>query len=149
MDKNGIKVKNKERFLRSFRKRVEESGIFVRLGYKGDRPFAGKIAGESLFLYRRRISLLNLFAMTARGSFEKRDGQEYLKLSFGRCRPFAFFWSLWCLMLAGTGFYIINLDPFFALWFIVPGILLLLPLFCFSKREKARLRAFLQELAEL
>ena len=148
MDKNEIKVKNKARFLRSFGKRVEESGVFVRLGYKGDRDFAGRITKKGIFLYRRRVSLLSLFALTARGHFEKKGGEEHLMLRFGRCRPFAFFWSLWCAMLVGTGIYILDLDPSFALWFIVPGLLLISPLFFVSRKERARLRAFLQELAD-
>lgn len=142
-----IEIQNKEKLVRFFGKGVDEASLFTRLGFAGKKEFCGKIKGETLLLYRRKLGILSLFALTLRGKLVSEGGKTYLLCRFSRSVPLSIFWSLWCALLLAAGFSIVGSDPLFSLWFFIPGVLFALPLFLFSKKEKARLRTFFESKA--
>ncbi len=145
MDK--ITLKNKDRFLRSFCKKVEESSLLARFGF-GSGAFVGHRTGGGFVVYRRRQGIFSLFALTLWGTFSRDGGRDVLTLRFGRCIPLVFFWILWCALMLLAGVLLVGSAPLFSLWFLIPAVLCALPLFVFSKKEKTRLIAFVKEIEE-
>ena len=143
-----MQIKNRERLLRSFLGKTEESTFPKRFGIGAKGEFLGRRTQKGFLFYRRRIGVFNLFALTLWGSFSRDGGRDVLNFRFGRCRPVAVLWILWCLLMLFAGILLLGTSPLFALWFVIPSLLCALPLFLFSKREKARLIAFLESIEE-
>ncbi len=137
-----ITLKNKDRFLRSFLGKVDESTFFRRFGLGGKFAFAGRRTHKGFILYRKKTGIFSLFALTAWGVFFRAGGRDCLSVRFGRCIPLAILWVLWCSLMLFAG--VLLLGSFLAFWFIIPAILFALPLFVYSKKEKARLMEFIQ-----
>ena len=145
MDK--LRIKNRDRFLRSFCRTVEESRFFTRFGF-GKGEYAGRRLRGGFLLYRRRRGIFSLFALTLWGTFSREEGRDVLQLRFGRCVPVAILWCLWCAWMLLAGVLLVAFSHVLALWFLVPALLCALPLFLFSKREKARLIAFVKRIED-
>jgi len=140
-------LKNRDRFLRSFCRTVEENGLSSRLGLKKG-AFVGRRTGKGFVLYRSRFGAASLFALTLWGSFEKDGGRDVLKIRFGRSVPVAVLWILWCCLMLLAGLLLVGSAPLASLWFLLPALLGTLPLFLYSKKEKERLLAYLREIEE-
>lgn len=140
-------LKNKDHFLRCFCRKVEENRFLTRFGF-GKGEYVGRRIDGGFVLYRRRRGIFSLFALTLWGSFTREGGRDALQLRFGRCIPVAILWSLWCVLMLLAGLLLVGESPLFALWFLVPAVFCALPLFLFSKREKARLIAFVERIED-
>ncbi len=137
-----IEIENKEKFSRAFQKNTEEATLFTRLGFGGEKKFCGKIREDRLLLYRKKIGILSLFALTLRGRFIQENGKISLAVRFSRSLPLSIFWALWCALLLAAGFSVLSTSLYFALGFLLPGFLFALPLFLYSGKEKERLCSF-------
>lgn len=141
MDKR-FSIKNKDRFIRSFLGQVDESTFFRRFGIGASRPFLGRRTEKGFLVYGKKRGIFNLFALTVFGTFSREGGRDVLCFRFGRCLPVAILWALWCAFMLFAG--ILLLGSFWAFFFLIPAVLWAIPLFVYSKKEKARLLAFLE-----
>lgn len=139
-----IELKSKERFQRYFEKEVNLKYYFARLGFGKSGTYMGRLTRNGVKLYRAKPGLLSLFALTATGVSERENGQDLLRVRFGRSLALTLFWGAWCAFMILAGILLLGMDLGLATFFLVPGIALLLPLFLFSKKEKARLLKFLE-----
>lgn len=137
-----IRIKHRDRFIRSFLSRVEESTLLRRLG-AGSGEWIGRRTDNGFLVYRKKRGVFNLFALTLWGTFSREGGEDFLTLRFGRCIPVGILWGLWCALMLFAG--ILLLGSVFSLFFLLPAILWALPLFVYSKKEKAHLLAFVKE----
>ena len=142
MDK--IQIKNRERFIRSFLGKVDESTLLRRLGFPCEREFLGRRTDKGFILYRKKRGVFNLFALTVYGSFSRDGGRDFLTVRFGRWIPVGILWGVWCAMMLFAG--ILLLGSFWSLFFLIPAFLWALPLWLFSKKEKTRLLAFIRQI---
>lgn len=150
MDKTiRIQIKNRGRFLRQFELQTDKSNPFLRLGFGKTKTFAGRLTQNGVLLYRPRVGLLSLFALTAFCSIRREKGEDVLTVRFGRCVPVALIWVLWCLLMILAGLFLFEIGWILPLFFLIPGIGWALPLFLFSKKERERLLSFLKSLALL
>ena len=145
MDKK-IKIKNKDRFIRSFLSRVDESTFLRRFGMGGKGEFLGRRTEKGFLVYGKKRGIFNLFALTVFGTFSREGGRDVLCFRFGRCLPVAILWALWCAFMLFAG--ILLLGSWLSLLFLIPALLWAMPLFVYSKKEKARLLAFVKEIEE-
>ena len=143
MDKQ-IKIKNKDRFIRSFLSRVEESTFLRRCGIGGKGEFLGRRTDKGFVLYEKKRGIFTLFALTLYGTFSREGGEDFVTLRFGRCLPVAILWGAWCALMLFSG--ILLLGSWLSFFFLIPALLWALPLFLYSKKEKNRLAAFILEI---
>jgi hypothetical protein len=139
-----IKIRNKDRFIRSFLSRVDESTFLRRFGLGGKGEFLGRRTEKGILLYRKKRGIFNLFALTVQGRFSREGGEDFITLRFARCTPVAILWWAWCAMMLFSG--ILLLGSWLSLLFLIPALLWAMPLFLFSKKEKNRLYSFILEL---
>lgn len=148
MDKKiQIKIKSRGRFLRHFEKEADLKYYFTRLGFGKRGSYMGRLTKNGVKLYRAKAGILSLFALTATGTLERENGQELLQVRFGRSFVLTLFWGSWCALMTLAGVLLLGTDLVLSLLFLVPGLGWALPLFLFSKKEKARLLKFLEDLA--
>lgn len=141
-----IQIENKEKFIRSLGRRMDQTSLPARLGLTGKKSFAGCATDRKVILYRKKSGILSLFALTLRGKWDRREGKDVLLCRFGRSLPLTFLWVFWCLLELAAGLSLVTTEPFFALCFLGPACLFSLPLFFRSKKEKERLLSLLREL---
>ena len=130
-----IEIENKEKYIKEILKKSDRATVFTRLGFGGEKEFCAKVTEEKVLLYRRKFGIFTLFSLTLYGVFSRENGKDYLSVRFSRSRPLSVLWFLWCLLLIVAGFSILLSDTLFALEFLIPGVVLLLPLFIHSKKE--------------
>lgn len=135
MDKS-LRIKHRDRFLRSFLMQVEESTLLRRFGFGGGE-WLGRRTDKGFLLYRKKRGIFTLFALTLYGTFSREGGEDFITFRFGRWLPVAILWFLWCALMLFAG--ILLLGSLWSLFFLIPAVLWALPLFLFSKKEKARL----------
>ena len=135
MDKR-YRIKHRDRFLRSFLMQVEESTILRRFGIGGGE-WLGRRTDKGFLLYRKKRGIFSLFALTLYGSFSREGGEDFIAFRFGRCLPVVILWFSWCALMLFAG--ILLLGSLWSLFFLIPAVLWALPLFIYSKKEKARL----------
>lgn len=124
-----------ENFLHRFDRRFPPAAFASRLHASREEGFCARRRGDRFWIYRRKKGRFSFLSLTLYGCVSHGE----LTLSFSRPRGILPLWFLWCGLLLYTGFSILFREPDFALWFLLPGFLLLLPLFVFSKKEKKRL----------
>ena len=136
---------SEEKFLRRFDRSFPSAPFGSRL-IVGRVGVCARRKGNRFWLYHRKKGLFSLFSLTLYGRVD--GGKNELSLSFSRPRVTLPLWILWCGVLFYTGFSILFREPDFALWFLLPAVALLLPLFLFTKKEKKRLLDALTPLTE-
>ena len=143
MDKK-IRIKNKDRFIRSFLSEVAESTLLRRFGIGGKGEFLGRKTDKGFVFYGKKRGIFNLFALTVYGTFSREGGEDFITLRFGRCLPVAIFWGAWCALMLFSG--ILLLGSWLSFFFLIPALLWALPLFLYTKKEKNRLYTFILEI---
>ena len=148
MDKSiRIELKNRGRFLRNFQREADRNYYLTRMGFGKKGSYMGRLTKSGVKLYRAKVGIFSLFALTATGTLERENGQELLRVRFGRSLVLTLLWGSWCAFMILAGLLLLGTEILFSLVFLVPGLGLLLPLFLFSKKEKQRLLKFLEDLA--
>lgn len=107
---------------------------------------AGRLRGDRFVLWHKKKGSFALFSCVLRGRITP-DGTA-VSYRFSRPLWVAIPWVIWLCLMAAAGFSVIATDPLFGLLFLLPAVLLSLPLFLFSKKERAALTALLSTLTE-
>ncbi|MBQ4036962.1 MAG: hypothetical protein IJC84_02435 [Clostridia bacterium] len=105
---------------------------------------AGRLRGDRFVLWHKKKGSFALFSCVLRG----RIAPDGASVSYRFSRPLwvAIPWTVWLCLMAAAGLSVIVTDLLFGLAFLLPALLLALPLFLFSKRERAALIALLSDL---
>ena len=131
-----------EKFFRTLDKHLSPHTPFSLLTLSEEEGFAGKRKGRSFFFYRRKKRLFSLFRPVLFGKTEK-DG---VKWRVGRTLPLTLLCLFWGGILGGTGLALISVEWDFALYFLLPAAAIFFFLFFISKKEKALLEAYLDQI---
>ena len=132
-----------ERARRAFDRSIPTAKPLERLTVPEKSGVVGKRKGDRFFLYAKTKGLFSLFSLTLYGTI----GEKEIRYSFSRPRCILVPWLIWCTLLLYVGVSLLFREPDFALFFLVPGLLLSLPLFLFSKKARSRLTDALEHLA--
>lgn len=128
-----------EKFYRAFDKKVSPATFLSHFTAPKQTLLRGRRRDERFVLYRHKKNLFSLFSLTLRGKVETAGDAPTISYTFSRPPLTWLILFLWCATLLVTGLQLIATEPGFALEFLLPGILFSLPLFLFSKKEKAAL----------
>ncbi len=133
------------KFARRFIRKIEVTSALGRLSTAEKTKFCGRFKDGKLVLYRKRAGLFSLFSCTLYAQVRTEDGRKVLAGRLSRPKGIRAVWLLWSLMLIVTGAQLVLTETIFALWFLVPGAVSLIPLFyCFPK-TRAALIALIEE----
>ena len=131
-----------EKLFRNLDKRLLPHSAFSFLTLPKKEGFAGKRRGKRFFFYRQTKRLFPFFSPTLWG---KAEGEE-ASFRVGRSRPLTFLGLVWVALLGGTGISLLPVEWDFALYFLIPALLILLFLFLIPKKEKELLEKQLDDL---
>ncbi len=144
-----IKIKlSKEKFLRNLDRGTTPSTLSSRFSAESKTLFRAKRKGDSFLLYRQKKGLFPLFSCTLRGKITEEEKGLSIRYGFTRPALSGLLLFLWAALLLFVGLSLLPVEPDFALFFLVPGLSLFLPLFFFSPKEKAALEEKIHILAE-
>lgn len=133
------------KFARRFIRKTEFVSALGRLSTAKKTRFCGRFRDGKLVLYRQRSWLFSLFSYTLYARVRTENGRKVLVGRFSRPKGIRAVWLLWSLMLIVTGAQLVLTETLFALLFLIPGALSLIPLFfCFPK-TRAELIALIEE----
>lgn len=148
MDKRiRIELKSRGRFLRNFQREADGNYYLTRIGFGKKGNYMGRLTKSGVKLYRAKVGIFSLFALTATGTLVRENGQELLRVRFGRSLVLSLLWGSWCALMILAGLLLLGTELLFSLIFLIPGLTLSLPLFLFSKKEKQHLLEFLENAA--
>lgn len=136
---------SEEKFFRNFDKNFLKANLRSRFCLTDTDRIVGARKGGFFCIYRKKKALFSLFSTTLYGRVLQ--DKKTIRCFFSRPIFVLIPYLLWCLALLGTGVLIFPEDVIFSLYFLFPGILLSVPLFFFSAREKKTLTEALEKAA--